>query len=135
MTKRHQPHTLHELTAFQLGRELKSSDFVKLGPDRKLTSKELSQLTKLREHRAAQARVRPQRLHHMIPDGLDIFGQPKYRMGFEEKSVGYYRRAMVRFERWARRAGRLNLNKAKPPGHIAQKALDVTTMLQTEGMQ
>lgn len=131
MSRKH-PHTLHELTAYQLGRPLQSADFLKLGKDRNLTRDELRQLKQLRLHRADGARRQPQRLHHMIPDGFDMFGQLKYRMGFEEKSVGYYRRAMVRFERWARHAARVGLDKSKPPGHIREKAFDVTNMLAKE---
>lgn len=129
MSKRRQPHTLHELTAYQLGRPLKAADVLRMEDDRPLTADELRALRSLRKARAAQARVKPQRLHHGIRTGTT---EP-VRMGFEEKTVGYYRYAVKRFERWARRAARLGLDKSSPPGHIREKALDVAGMVQQEG--
>ncbi len=125
------PRTLHELTAYQLGRALQPLDLITLGKDRPLTSEERANLRRLRVRHASQARAGAvPRIHHKIPDGLSVTGAPNYRMGWETKTVKFYRRAAVRFERWARRAERLGLDKGHPPAHIREKALAIVNMTQ-----
>jgi len=127
MTRSSAPRTYHQLQEFALGRPLTRLEAGAI-PDRPLTRDERRELRGRRVAGAELGRRSPARLHHGIPDG-----EGGVRMGWEDRTVGYYRRAVQRFERWARRAERLGLPKGRPPGHIAEKAVAAATMLQAEG--
>lgn len=119
-----------------------------LEKDRPLTDKEASGLKRMRVKQAEASRRSPARLlehpaliFHESKTGEKAFNfstrtqAHERREPFEERTVGYYRRGIRRFERWAKRADRLGLDKGKPPAHVAQKALDAVHMVEREKAQ
>lgn len=112
-------------------------------PDRPLTDEEAKGLRIKRVNAAEAARANPPTLDHGVRFPvyeLDGDGMPKHdadgrlivagwRMPEGEKTVGYYRRAVRRLERWAMRAEREGLDKSKPPAQIARYAMDVVRMV------
>lgn len=118
-----------------------------LEKDRPLTDKEAIGLRKLRIAKADRDRREPAKLqapaliHHEGRTGERAFNFSTHvqahegREPFEERTVGYYRRGIRRFERWAARAERLGLDKGHPPAHVAQKATDAVHMVEREGKQ
>lgn len=115
-------------------------------PDRPLTDEEAKGLRAKRVNDAAAARANPAHPNHGVRfpvyeldgDGMprrDAGGRPVvagWRTPETEKTVGYYRRAVRRLERWAMRAERLGLDKSRPPAHIARMAMDVVNMTTQE---
>jgi hypothetical protein len=113
--------------------------------DRPLTGKEASGLRRLRIAAAERSRREPARLaeHPALIAHTSKRGEKTFnfstrvrghegREPFEERTVGYYRRGIRRFERWARRAERLGLDGGRPPAHVARKATDAVRMVERE---
>jgi hypothetical protein len=123
--------------------------------DRPLTTQEAKGLRVKRTLQAQASRIQPARIGHAVPtismvsvaegherlsgryaSSAEEAGVKGYKMiepwTDGELTVPYYRRAMARFERWARSAERRGLDKSAPPSHVARKAIDVTQMTQVQ---
>lgn len=122
MTRSNRPRTLHQLMEWRTGRPPTRLEAATT-PDRTLTHDE--QRAVKRERMRIAELNRAGRCAHVRPRGVSLGG-------LQERTVGYYRRAVVRFERWAARAERLGLPRGQPPGHIAEKARDVVAMTARE---
>lgn len=137
MTQSTRPRTLHQLMAAAAGLPMTHAELtvwrrrperhrataeralaraLNRDDDRPLTADETRGLREMRVRRAARDRAAPPARDPRV-----------------ELDADWYRLAVRRFERWARRAAALGLDPGRPPAHVRAMALAVVGMAQAEG--